>query len=107
MVKDKSRLYSDMIIPFENHNKFNIEVEYIKGERFKKLDDLKKYTDNEMGLVISSNYFKSKRGNRGTRIILDDGNRFMCFDKNITILAGDIIKYKLSKDPFINLVAVK
>lgn len=106
MVLERKRLYSDMIIPFEDYDDFQREVDYIEGKTYNELNDRKQYAKDKIALVISSNYFTSKRGNKGTRITLDTGDRVMCFERTKQpIMAGDIIEYRMSEGPFIKILS--
>ena len=105
IVEGKERLYADMIIPFEGYEEYEEELNYINGNSIKRLEYLKEQSRNNVGLVTSSNYFRSKKGNKGSRIVFSDGNRYMDFGKeNYPLLAGNIIEYQISQNPFINVI---
>jgi DNA polymerase III alpha subunit len=108
MVKERTRLYADMIVPLDNYQNYEREIQYFDGSTETYADELAKYTSEHVGVVTSSNYFISKRGNRGTRLMLSNGLMFMCFDKmDKDIRAGDIVTYTISNEPFINVKEVR
>ena len=107
MVEGRTRLYADIVLPLENYDKYRNAIKYLENGRKDELEFYKNGTRNHVDIVISSNYFKSKRGNRGTRLLFSDGSRLMCFDEKVyPVMAGDILEYKVSKDPFINVEKV-
>lgn len=106
MVEARTRLYSDMIIPLEDYDEFKMEINYFETGREEMLEAIEQTSHNKVGLVISSNYFTSKKGNKGTRLVFSNGDRYMNFDRNIgkPIMAGEILEYKVSGGAFINVL---
>lgn len=105
MVRGRERLYADIILPFKGYEKYQKEINYVSGDSEKRLIHLKEASRNNIGLVVSSNYFTSKNGNRGTRILFNDGEKIMNFEKEIDdILAGDIMEYRITNSPFCKIL---
>jgi DNA polymerase-3 subunit alpha len=108
MVEGRERLYSDMMIDLEKYDKveFEKEYEYMDNGRQDTLRIIESEAtiQDKIGLVVTSGYFTSKKGNRGCRILLSNTESLMCFqDLREDVMPGDIIKYSISKKPFINI----
>ena len=88
-------------------NDFEKEYDYMDSGRSSTLHAIasEKTISDKLGLVVSSGYFTSKKGNRGCRIVFSDGERLMCFqDLDEDVMPGDILKYHVSSKPFIKIL---
>jgi DNA-directed DNA polymerase III PolC len=109
MVNEKNRLYSDMMIDLDkiDDDRFELEKEYMENGR----EEAVYYLQHDQGIngnlsvVVSLFYFTSKRGNKGCRVTFANGEQLLCFQNLIKpLLPGQIVKYRISKKPFIEIV---
>jgi DNA polymerase III alpha subunit len=108
-VEGKTTLYSDMMVNLEDLDpyKYEREIDYMENGRKETMHHLQtsQGIKERLGVVVTSFYFLSKKGNKGCRIVFDNGDRLMSFGRlQEPIVPGQIIRYKISKSPFIEVL---